>query len=70
MVPEIKLDELKQRMDRGEPLLLVEALPPWKYRKQHIPGAINIPFNRVKRYAGKRVPGKGAEIIVYCGSFT
>jgi rhodanese-related sulfurtransferase len=70
MVPEITLDDLKARMRGGNGFVLVEALPPWKYFKQHLPGAINVPFNRVAKYAPRRIPDKSAEIIVYCGSFT
>ena len=70
MVPEIKLPELREKMKRGDGFALVEALPPWNYRKQHLPGAINVPFNRVERYAPERLPDKGQEIIVYCGKFT
>jgi rhodanese-related sulfurtransferase len=70
MVPEITLDELKTRMNRGNGFVLVEALQPWKYRKQHLPGAINVPYDRVSKYASKRIPNKSAEIVVYCGSFT
>jgi rhodanese-related sulfurtransferase len=70
MVAEIKLRELRAKMERGEEFALVEALPPWNYRKQHLPGAINVPFNRVDRYAESRLPDKDQEIIVYCGKFT
>jgi rhodanese-related sulfurtransferase len=70
MVPEISLEELKGKMNRGNGIVLVEALQPWKYRKQHLPGAINVPFDRVPKYAPKRIPDKTVEIVVYCGSFT
>jgi len=70
MVPEIKLEDLRAKMHRGDRLVLVEALPPWKYRKQHLPGAINVPFDRVPKYAPRRIPDKNAEVVVYCGAFT
>jgi phage shock protein E len=67
---EISLDELKSKLGRNDDFALVEALPPWAYRKQHLPGAINVPYNRVDRVATKRLPDKGKEIVVYCGKFT
>jgi rhodanese-related sulfurtransferase len=70
MVDEITLDELRRKIDSRERFVLVEALPPWAYRKQHLPGAINIPFNRVERHAPERIPDRNAEIIIYCGKFT
>lgn len=70
MVPEITLEDLTAKMHRGDRFVLVEALPPWKYRKEHLPGAINIPFNRVTKYAPKRIPDRDADIVVYCGAFT
>lgn len=70
MVPEISLSELQQKIKRGDDFALVEALPPWNFRKQHLPGAINVPFNRVERYAPRRLPRKDQEIVVYCGKFT
>lgn len=66
----ITLAELRRKMDRGDDFALVEALPPWSYRKQHLPGAISVPFNRVERYATERLPDKDQEIVVYCGKFT
>jgi rhodanese-related sulfurtransferase len=70
MVPEIKLDELKARMDRGDRFVLLEALQPWKYHNQHLPGAINVPFDRIAKYAPRRIPDKNTDIVVYCGAFT
>ncbi len=70
MASEITLPELQEKMQRHDDFALVEALPPWHYRQQHLPGAINIPFNRVERYARQRIPNKDQEVIVYCGKFT
>ena len=70
MVKEIRLAALLKKLERDDDFALVEALPPWSYRKQHLPGAINVPFNRVERYAPERLPDKDQEIIVYCGKFT
>jgi rhodanese-related sulfurtransferase len=65
-IPLISRDELKGRLDRGDHLTLVEALPPPSYRGGHLPGAINLPPIQVRELAPKRLPDKSAEIVVYC----
>ena len=46
MANRISRAELKARLDRREPLVLVEALPAKYYLDKHLPGAINILFVR------------------------
>lgn len=60
--------ELKGKMDRGENFTLVETLPEVAYGHEHLPGAINLPPDRVRELAPGLLPDKGAEIIVYCSS--
>jgi rhodanese-related sulfurtransferase len=69
-IPLISRDELKARLDRGDDLTLVEALPPPAYRDGHIAGAINLPSTQVRELAPKRLPDKAAEIVVYCAGPT
>ncbi len=66
----ITREELKQKLDRGDQFILVEALAPEKYRQAHIRGAINVPADQVRSLAPKLLPDKNAEIVVYCASFT
>lgn len=62
----ITLDELKQQLDAGAPLTLVEVLAPHAYRKAHLPGAINLPILGLRRMAEAMLPDKRATIVVYC----
>jgi len=66
----ISREELQQKMDRKEHFTLVEALAPDKFAHAHLPGAINIPVDRVRELAPNMLPDKNAEIIVYCASNT
>jgi rhodanese-related sulfurtransferase len=66
----ISRDELKQKIDRKDDFHLVEALAPDKYHKAHLPGAINVPYDRVREVAPSLVPDKNAEIVTYCWSST
>jgi rhodanese-related sulfurtransferase len=69
-IPLISQDELKDALDRGDPLTVVEALPPPAYRSGHIRGAINLPPIQVRDLAPKRLPDKSANIVVYCAGAT
>ena len=65
----ITREELKAKLDQGDELVLVEALPEKYYRRAHLPGAVNLPSDRVKELAPELLPDKGADVVVYCGSF-
>ena len=66
----VSREELKGKMDRGEGFTLVETLQEVAYHHGHLPGAINLPPDRVRELAPGLLPDKGAEIIVYCSSPT
>jgi phage shock protein E len=63
-------EELKGKMDRGEAFTLVETLQEVAYRHEHLPGAVNLPPDRVRELAPGLLPDTGAEIVVYCSSPT
>jgi rhodanese-related sulfurtransferase len=65
---EIDTEPLRQRIDSGDPPVLVDALSLISYAASHLPGAINIPPERVHDLAPRRLPDLGAEIVVYCAS--
>jgi rhodanese-related sulfurtransferase len=65
MANTITAEELKEKMDRGDHFHLVETLLPKEYEKWHLPGAINIHFNKIGKEARERF-GEDDEIIVYC----
>ena len=68
MASTIARNELKTKLERGEEIVLVEALPEPYYRKAHLPGAINLPHDQVDELAPVLLPNKGAEIVVYCAN--
>jgi rhodanese-related sulfurtransferase len=43
---------------------LVEA----RFEEAHLPGAINIPYDRVDELAPTMLPDKGAHMVVYCSN--
>ena len=66
MVVNIGRDELRAKMDRGDPFILLEVLDPQYYRHSHLPGALNFPPGKVAELAPDLLPDKEAEIVLYC----
>jgi 3-mercaptopyruvate sulfurtransferase SseA len=53
VVPHILPEELKRRMDRGEPVAVIDVRSLSAYKRQHISGAISIPFKQIKAEVDK-----------------
>jgi len=70
MLNTIPRDELKQKIDRKDDFLLVETLAAATYHHAHLPGAINLPPEKVSELAPALLPDKHAEIVVYCANPT
>ena len=68
MTAKITRHELKAKLDRGDRIVLVEALPEPYYRKAHLPGALNLPHDRVDELAPRLLPDKSATVVVYCAN--
>ena len=66
----ITRDDLKEKIDRKDNFLLVETLPAAAYHHAHLPGAINLPPDKVKELATALLPDKAADIVVYCANPT
>jgi rhodanese-related sulfurtransferase len=70
MFKTISREDLKAKIERGDDFRLVETLSQTNYDHVHLPGAINLPPDRVQQLATLVLPDKQAEIIVYCASPT
>jgi rhodanese-related sulfurtransferase len=62
----ISTKDLKGKLDRNESIKLVETLAPERCREAHIPGALNIPPDKIKELAPQVLPNKNAEIVTSC----
>jgi adenylyltransferase/sulfurtransferase len=65
MVAEITVEQLKSKIDEGETFHLVEVSNEDDFNKGHIPGATNIPMNRLREAAGQKFR-QYEQIVVYC----
>jgi len=64
----ISTKDLKAKLDRKENIRVVETLAPERYREAHIPGALNIPPDKIKELAPQLLPSRDAEIVTYCAN--
>jgi rhodanese-related sulfurtransferase len=69
-LPAIGREELRQKLERGDPFVLVDALAPMAYAHSHLPGAINLPPEWVDERAPRQIPDRDVEVVVYCASPT
>lgn len=65
MAKDITREELKEKIERGDDFVLVDALGQQHYERSHLPGAVNLPLESVDD-AEQKLPDKDAEIVVYC----
>lgn len=63
-VPRVTVDELKQRMDAGEPIVVGDTRSPEAFATSHIAGAVSIPLDSAES-AVAGIP-LDQEIILYC----
>lgn len=63
----ISTRELKTKLDQKQ-ITVVGTLAPERYREAHIPGALNIPPDKIKELAPQLLPNKQTEIVTYCAN--
>ncbi len=63
----ISRTQLQARIDRGD-VILVEALPPAHHAREHLPGARNLPHDRVDELAARVIPDRSGSVVVYCAN--
>jgi rhodanese-related sulfurtransferase len=64
-IPTISRTELVEYLDRGCNFVLVEILSTTAYDQARLPGAINLPVDRLPELAAALLPDKTIEIVVY-----
>ena len=66
-VRETNVEEVKQRLDRGERPTLIDVREESEYAKDHLPGAIHIGKGVIERDIETKVPDTARELVLYCG---
>jgi rhodanese-related sulfurtransferase len=68
MIARISRDDLRALIDRADPFVLLEALPASYFEDAHLPGAQNMPHDRVDALAATLIPDRTTPVVVYCAS--
>ncbi|HKB71018.1 MAG TPA: rhodanese-like domain-containing protein [Thermoanaerobaculia bacterium] len=65
-VTRVTPEEIKARMDRGEPIAFIDARNPqaWGESKEKVPGAIRVPADEVEEHLSE-IP-RDRTIVAYC----
>lgn len=70
---EVKTEALVELVKAGE-VVVVDSRPVARYNESHIPGAVSIPFAKLKQMGDEGAkllePYKGKQLVFYCGGPT
>lgn len=66
-VRECTVDDIKQRLNKGETFHLVDVREDGEWANGHLPGAIHLGKGIVERDIEGRIPDVTQEIVLYCG---
>ena len=64
----IALEKLLEMKENKDAFTLVDTLLEESYREGHIPGAVNIPLDKIAQQAKAQLD-KRATIVTYCGGY-
>ncbi|MGH7858292.1 MAG: molybdopterin-synthase adenylyltransferase MoeB [Candidatus Binatia bacterium] len=66
LVPELSVSEVKAKLDRGEPFLLLDVREKEEYRDGHLEGAVSLPRGFLEIRVEDAVPDHSKPIVAYC----
>ena len=66
-IREVSVDDVKDKLDSGEKLLLVDVREESEYAKDHLPGAVHLGKGVIERDVETRVPDLNSPLVLYCG---
>jgi rhodanese-related sulfurtransferase len=66
-IPKLHHEELWQKFQHGEAFILVDVLSHEHFQQMHLPGAVNVPLNRMRELAPVLFTPQD-QIIVYCAN--
>ena len=66
-ITETNVTEVKQRLDRGERVRLIDVREESEFAKGHLPGAIHLGKGIIERDVEEKFPDPATELVLYCG---
>jgi adenylyltransferase/sulfurtransferase len=66
MAREISVDDLSQRLERGERPLLVDVRQPWEHQLARLPDSLLLPLGELASRSAEIQPAPGQLVVCYC----
>ena len=66
-IRETDVPTVRERLDRGDPFVLVDVREESEWQAGHVPGAVHVGKGVLERDIEKAVPDPDTEIVLYCG---
>lgn len=66
-VREVTVTEIRERLKRKDPFVLIDVREDHEWKKGRIPRAIHLGKGVIERDIEQAVPGKNDAIVLYCG---
>lgn len=66
MVRQISVEELRRKLDAGEPVYLVDVRQPWEHDAAALPGSVLVPLPELPERLEELKPPEGALVVAYC----
>jgi len=66
MIAEISVEDLSQRLERGERPLLVDVRQPWEHELSRLPDSLLLPLGELTSRAAEVQPAPGQLVVCYC----
>ncbi|MDB5712930.1 MAG: putative thiosulfate sulfurtransferase [Sphingomonadales bacterium] len=64
--PVITVEQLQQKRDAGEDVIVIDTRTAPEFARGHVPGAVGIPAAELLRYFADAVPSSDTQVIVSC----
>jgi rhodanese-related sulfurtransferase len=66
-IRETNVQEVRQRLARGDKFTLIDVREDHEWNEGHIPGAIHLGRGIIERDIETKIPNRKEELILYCG---
>jgi rhodanese-related sulfurtransferase len=66
-VRELTVQQVKERLDRGDRFALIDVREESEWAKDHLPGAAHLGKGVIERDIETRYSDPGTELVLYCG---